>query len=388
MYGLPALDSIDRSYLQTLLAAQIPEGKTLDYKQALPGLSLHDRKEFLADVSSFANTAGGLLVYGMKEDKGVPTELCGVGKVNPDEVVNRLEQLAHGSLDPRIPGLATKPIELERGVYAFVMRIPRSWASPHMVTLEGGSTFWTTDSKRKHQMDVNEIRAAFLHSETAAKRVRDFRAERLGRIVAGETPTFLPANPKVVLHVVPLGAFELGAMLDPVTMSNERGSLTPMAASGGNARYNLDGLLIYNGLGYTQLFRNGIIESVDASMLRPRDNGDKLIAGQSVEKAIVFATLRYVRCQQELAIEPPILVMVSVLGVAGYHIIGGEGFADREPIDRDDLVIPEVLVEDLDEFLKRPAETMKTAVDALWNAGGYLGSPSFTRDGKWRFDGN
>ena len=58
------LDQIEERDLQELLAGQVSEHKTLEYKLALPGNSDSERKEFLADVSSFANAAGGDLIYG------------------------------------------------------------------------------------------------------------------------------------------------------------------------------------------------------------------------------------------------------------------------------------------------------------------------------------
>jgi len=39
----------------------------LDYKRDVPGESDQDKKEFLADISSFANATGGDLIYGVDE---------------------------------------------------------------------------------------------------------------------------------------------------------------------------------------------------------------------------------------------------------------------------------------------------------------------------------
>ena len=53
--------------LLALIANKEAEGKTLDYKRNLVGRSETEKKEFLFDVSSFANTQGGHLVFGMEE---------------------------------------------------------------------------------------------------------------------------------------------------------------------------------------------------------------------------------------------------------------------------------------------------------------------------------
>jgi len=67
------LEKISQADLQNLIDNAVAEGRTIEYKQALPGGTDSEKKEFLADVSSFANTAGGDLLFGISEDKGVPT---------------------------------------------------------------------------------------------------------------------------------------------------------------------------------------------------------------------------------------------------------------------------------------------------------------------------
>jgi hypothetical protein len=56
------LDSIDENDLQDLIDHEVPEGKTIEYKKSLPGNKDKDKKEFLSDVSSFANAIGSKLL--------------------------------------------------------------------------------------------------------------------------------------------------------------------------------------------------------------------------------------------------------------------------------------------------------------------------------------
>jgi hypothetical protein len=53
------LEAIEESDLQALVDNQVSEHKTIEYKEALLGNADGDKKEFLADVSSFANESGG-----------------------------------------------------------------------------------------------------------------------------------------------------------------------------------------------------------------------------------------------------------------------------------------------------------------------------------------
>ena len=47
MSGYPPLESIDEGTLQGLVSDKVAEGKTIEYKQALPGNSDSEKKEFL-----------------------------------------------------------------------------------------------------------------------------------------------------------------------------------------------------------------------------------------------------------------------------------------------------------------------------------------------------
>jgi predicted HTH transcriptional regulator len=52
-------DDILEADLQELIKNQISEKKNLEYKAELSLLSDKEKKEFLADISSFANSNGG-----------------------------------------------------------------------------------------------------------------------------------------------------------------------------------------------------------------------------------------------------------------------------------------------------------------------------------------
>lgn len=52
---------ITESVLQNLISAQVPEGKAIEYKEELPGNADGAKKDYLADVCSFANAAGAIL---------------------------------------------------------------------------------------------------------------------------------------------------------------------------------------------------------------------------------------------------------------------------------------------------------------------------------------
>jgi hypothetical protein len=55
IFNLP-LNQIDARILETLKADSVREDRQLEYKEALPGNSDEDKREFLRDVTAFVNT--------------------------------------------------------------------------------------------------------------------------------------------------------------------------------------------------------------------------------------------------------------------------------------------------------------------------------------------
>lgn len=376
-------DTWDEERLQSLIDNQVRESRQIEYKEKLPGPSGADRREFLADVSSFANSSGGHIIYGMKSNSGLPIEPCDVGEENLDAVTLRLENLARDGIDPRIPGLSIRPVPLQKGGHAVVIWIPRSWAAPHMVTLEGLSRFYGRNSAGKYQLDVSELRGAFVASETGQEKLRRFRLERIALIEAGETPAPLSGGPRLVLHIVPFGAIQGVSAYDVASLASIPNEIRPLYDNGWSSRHNFDGFLTYTGepeaTSYVQVFRDGTIEAVDTRILE----GKQYIPSILYEQQLMDRLSKYLDIQRRLGVTMPVIVMLSLIGVKGYTmgVDPGRFFnASLRPIDRDVLLVPEIVIE---EFNIDPSQTLKPAFDSIWNAAGWSGSMNYNDAGKW-----
>src|SRR5687767_2585039 len=98
--------------IQALLKNQTPEGKALDYKQQLNLENKEDKKELARDVASFANAAGGFLVYGIGEDAGLPTDVLGVACQDFDALKLRLDSVLADHIQPKVPGLSYGKVDM------------------------------------------------------------------------------------------------------------------------------------------------------------------------------------------------------------------------------------------------------------------------------------
>lgn len=397
-----SLAEIEEIDLQTLVDNGVREGREIEYKEALTIYSEEQKQEFLNDVSSFANASGGYLFYGIRENKddaGLPLEVCGLKGENPGKRIGDMENIIRTGLEPRLLGVSMQPVFLpsHEGRTVIVLSIPKSFATPHMVRSSG--RFYSRNSTGKFPLDVLQIRAAFELGGTIAERIRSFRAERLSRINIGEeTPAPLnEQEAKLVLHLVPLNAFNssISLNLKPLNDPIYGLSLNPLIIwdqlTNVDMRFNLDGLVRAEkqrkspfAFAYTQIFRNGIIESVDVSILGVNENSS--FHGERYERKLVEAVKRYTTLQKSLGIDPPFFIMVSFLGVRGYKIVhpkfDNTFYSSTDEIDRNNLIIPEVMVEDFDVNL---AEVMRPIFDAVWNAAGRSGSINYDEAGKFMF---
>lgn len=386
-------DRIEKADIESLVTNSVEEGRAIEYKQALPGNADRDKKEFLADVSSFANAGGGDLLFGVEEVRdsdgkptGIPASVPGVAVPNADAEIRRLENIMRDGIRPRIAGAHLRTVDGFADGPVLLIRVQRSHVSPHMVTFQEHSRFYSRNSKGKYPLDVGEIRSAFALSESLPERIRRFRDDRLARIIADETPVALGPRPKVVLHLLPLTALGLPAHHDLSRFEHRRDDLPPLAGGGISFRYNLDGVVTYippldnsPSHGYVQLFRNGTIESVESYMLFA-GGAERLIPHAHLEQTMMSRLGTYLKAQQDLGLEPPIVLMLSLLGVSGYRIGFGMFEDTKAPIDRDAVLLPDVLVED---FSADPADILRPVFDGLWQAAGWRRCFNYDEQGKW-----
>ena len=161
------LEETTTADIEQLISDATPESDIFEYKQQLPGNGADDRREFLYDVVTSANTSGGFLIFGISEKRdsdgkptGLPDRICGISSTNLAADVARLENLIRDGIAPRLVDFVAKAFECESG-QVLVISIPQSWNSPHFVTFQQTNKFYARVSSGKYLMSIDEIRAAF-----------------------------------------------------------------------------------------------------------------------------------------------------------------------------------------------------------------------------------
>lgn len=121
----------DQARLERYITEGIEENLTLDYKAAA-ALDKSDKKkiEITKDVSAMANSAGGILIYGIAEFQDKALEHL-PEKLDPvDRTAYSKEWLEHiiGNIQPRIDGVVIHPVPISSAAnhVVYVVEIPQS----------------------------------------------------------------------------------------------------------------------------------------------------------------------------------------------------------------------------------------------------------------------
>ena len=385
-----AFKEIDEKALAGLVATGVAESRTLEFKQAFQIVTDEQKVEFLSDVTALANTDGGDIVFGMREEDGVAKELVGLKNFVPDDQIGQLENLLRDSVQPRLPGLQIEARALGNGNHVLLVRAGRSFAAPHMVRHLGVTRFCGRNSNGKYDLDVLQLRSAFLASEGMSEKMRHFRLDRINRLVSGRWPVALTTPHLMVLHLLPVVATRPDTRLGTADLQKlmDLRLVRPMNGGSGGPSYNLDGLLVtsrvdretYNG--FAQVFRNGFLESVESNTLRSKEPDWQFIPSVAWEKRILEVFPDYIKAFGALNLPPPYVASVSLLGVRGYWMDAGMHFGGEggRAVDREHLLSDEILIEDTRE----PAgKLLRPLFDQIWNGCGWARSMNHDQNGEW-----
>lgn len=124
-------DNYSLADIEYLIRNEVEEDVHLDYKEKR-ALAKTDSARFdiTKDVSAFANSDGGMLVYGIAEHDHKPKEISPIdGRIFTKEWLENIIQ----SIQPRVENVKIFPVRvagIEKSVY--FVQIPRSDNAPHM----------------------------------------------------------------------------------------------------------------------------------------------------------------------------------------------------------------------------------------------------------------
>jgi len=383
------LKEITKTDLQWLIDNQVPEDKTLEYKSEL-NLSKEKKQKFLEEITAFANADGGDLIYGIKEIDEVPAELVPVIKMSEyDQTVLTITNYLAVWTKPRLSDVSIGKVDLGNEDLALIIRVGRSISAPHAVYDGSTHRFYIRKLNSIIPMDVDELRNSFLKTENFSKRIREFISERLVEIDSNRYDYVNKEYPILVVHAIPVNRFLSRDFykLKDIDLAVEKSGSNAFHTTN-NRRITFDGVRLANTkhkdarTAYAFYFLDGTIEIAGQSgfFFTYKGNDRRIPVGTKIVRSKILCNLIFECFEQinkfynELNMDQSVLFFMSLLNAKGYRIYTGNlfrGADDDKSIDRDVVLLPEILVEGFSKLDETEIpKTIRPLLDSLWNASG------------------
>ena len=379
------LSSVTVEDVRRLIDNAVCESAHLDYKRELSIDNPEQRKEFLRDVSAFANAHGGTIIYGVDEERdtdgkptGLPQVVEGFNVRNRDSFVLTVDQLLKDGIDERLPSYELATVALPIAKLVVMIRVPASLRAPHMVTFGRDRRFFMRGNSGRQEMSTAQIRDSVLHADGVVQRVASFVRERLGKFVS-----HAGAGPFWMMHIVPL--IRRPSALD-VTDSNVVLRLMGVAGTLGTAGtvHCVEGFKTYghrgvDGRSHMIAFRDGGLEFFDQYAF-VRQPEERFFAVGHFENLAFQLLQEGLGLYREGRIQLPAAVCVSMGGISGYSIPPVRGPRRHPPAVEDEVIVDPILLLDIPSDVKA---TLRPALDYVWNAFGWQRCEGYNALGKY-----
>ncbi len=393
------LDEITADTLNALIGTR-HEDKHIEYKQELPGKDDEQKAEFLKDVTAFANTEGGDIIYGMAANKAIASKLFPLDNKAIDDAKNKLHQILDNGVTPRVPFVDMLAIEVEPGKSVLVVRTQASHIGPHQVTAAQSYKFYGRNTVGAYFIEVDELRDKILRQASLPERMNGFRRLRVEQIRhrPEELPSPVDYERKLVVHYFPEQTFGRIGSVNAALLTDPR-YRQPVVANGGptyatlglSYRPNIDGYVIMNGRGddalqfYIQTFYDGAVEFTDAAVFRISTN-EPAIYHESLEQTLFRQYDFAARIFSVLGVEGRVVIHATALGVGDLTI---KPQANTRTLDfvkhstairRNPAYFNPVVIEDMNTMSAEDA--LEPLVQQFWRASAYDYAYSY-KEGKY-----
>lgn len=149
-----------REDIESLKATGTSESPQLEYK-SIRSLDNTDRnkKEISKDVSSMANSAGGVIIYGIEEDQNThaPKEIRGLPA--SENKTEWLENIVNSTITPLLSDIKIESIEVGDDDFVIVVAIPQSLRAPHQAHDKRYYKRYNLKSSPMEDYEISDVRA-------------------------------------------------------------------------------------------------------------------------------------------------------------------------------------------------------------------------------------
>jgi hypothetical protein len=387
------LDDLRYEHLEALVTNHVSEAFDLDFKATLYGNADKDRRDLATDVAALANTAGGLLVLGIEEDRQARAAAAPGVAISDDEI-RRILQVV-GSLVVPLPVFEPMPVLKpgETGHGFLVVAVLRSLLAPHAVIVNQGLRYPLRNGTTTRYLSEPEVASAyrerFAGAQRQTERVEEIEPQALVRLDTSGLPW-------VVVSLVPDMPGDLSINGDVFAMFQQRirdqsATVVPAGANFRRASVGRRRLLADGTMGESpqakwasiELHTDGsgvcamcVFDVMEGRMVAPPQDGEPVLRRVHVENLVIAVMsgllLLAQHARDQAAAGGNALIRAQIFPISAERPIG-LGWVDRfsfpEPLGDRVLTIPPSAAEaaaELDD-LAEPGPGLAAASGLLVN---------------------
>lgn len=386
-FNLP-IESVTKETIQSLIN-NVSESTQIDFKKKLNLNKDEEKKEFLADVVSFASTSGGDIIIGISENKGIAEKIEPIEIPDIDNFKLSVSSIIKDGIEPRV-NFQIKEFLFDKE-YVILLRIFKLFPGPPMIIYKNTSKFFGRGASGKYQLNYLQIRNAFTSAATINETFKEFRNNRINHFLSGVDGND-PSKPFMLFYIYPINEVNFDINNIPVEKINE--ALYPVTSGSFDKTYNIEGFAMYrhikhdgdNRLTQNQLFYNSAIEIYDDNFLNNKKISNKsnikLVYLDYLEGHIIRNFERIIKFYSKYSISAPYLINFSLVSIrnsqgATHDLKHNYSF---KIINRENLIFREFVINPNTDY---PVDSLKLMFDDLWRSFGVFKSPSFDEDGKF-----
>ncbi|HZY37117.1 MAG TPA: ATP-binding protein [Mucilaginibacter sp.] len=379
------VDHISLQEIQQLVTSKISEGPQLEFKLTPALQQSSEKKEFLGDVSAFANSSGGTIFYGIREDKGKAVAVEGFPCFDNDALILKVTSIIRDGLEPilSIRDFSIQILNLENNRVVMIIHVAQSPGRPHSIAYDHSGKYFGRGPAGKYQMKDSEIRIAMAETAALADNIRKMQQGRFDIALANPPVQLLP-GPKIMLQLFPEESIRSKKQHLLDRDPRDARLLRPLGNVDHSYGHNAEGMIhtarqpgAYANSAYLQVFRNGVIETVNTITILPA-----ILDADLIERYVIMAVRDYLAFYKNWGTETLVRCYLTIDGLGKQYLHSQHAIllALGAQIPPQRIIFGELVLHPYDFVFA----DLLPWFTVLWNAFGYSRSFNFSDGGEWK----
>lgn len=377
------VDQLSSGDILSLIENRISESLTLEYKRDFKLKDDGDRSELLADITAFHNTEGGIIIWGLEDEKDEFNQSTGLPKLptenkliidNFEKTKSQIEEIVRNNTDPQLNHLSFSNLISIDEFNVFCISVPKNLSLPTRVNFKNSSKFFKRRNTGKYLLDTHELNNLFLKNFEMKDKVKQFIRERIGIVKIEPFWDNVGLMPNMLLHVLPMANLGSNSLefLPSTFHSDMIGKLSPIMSNGYSQSHShtFDGFVIHSNpypdlFSYNLVFRDASIEIFSTGVFS-QDSSDYYLSGEELAKNVLEQVAKVREFYSSLAITEPVCISLALNNLRGIPLRGF--YRHKKGFKNENIWFPLIVIQN---FKQDYSKAMESLFHIIWQSAGY-----------------